>query len=169
MVAELTEINDIDDSLCHKSVQKLFEILSGDKCGLFTFAIQIPEKFVINNLFQTKKIIKKYCEDHHLSKDEIRELKSITQKSPNKFNTLNDILEAQIIDLLNLGYEFHDNEGCIEFNLKSTVFISEEMSDSLEDSFLSKVITLLECYEGKRSFYVHTSFQNGNCNISIQV
>ena len=78
------------------------------------------------------------------------------------------MLELQITDLLKLGYDFCAEERRVDFNLKSTVFISEDISMSLEDVFLTKIITLLECYDGKKCFCVHTSFIDGVGNISIQ-
>lgn len=36
------------------------------------------------------------------------------------------------------------------------------------DDLLEKIITLLECYDGKRCFYVYIGFYNGDVNISIQ-
>ena len=161
-------MNDIDDLYCDELVQRFSEILSGDRCASFTFAIQIPTKFVVNNMSETKMILQKYLVKKHLSKAEILELISITQSTTNTFNTLNEMLQLQITDLLRLGYDFYAEENCINFNLKSTIFISEDISMSLEDVFLTKIITLLECYEGEKSFYVHTSFINGVGNIAIQ-
>ena len=89
-------------------------------------------------------------------------------KESSAFHTLNEFLKMQIIDLINLGYEFYDKESSIEFGIKSIVFISEDVSMSLENNILEKIITLLECYNGKRCFYVHSVFQNGVGNISIQ-
>ncbi len=168
IITELTEVNDVDDFYCDEKIHRFSEILSGNKCASFTFAIQIPEKFVVNNLSQTIKILQRYSVEKHLSRAEILELISTTQRTMNTCSTLNAILESQITDLLKLGYDFCVEESRIDFNLKSTVFISKDMSMSLEDAYLAKIITLLECYGGKRYFCVHTSFINGVSNISIQ-
>lgn len=92
----------------------------------------------------------------------------MADKRSSRFDTLNGLLKLQIIDLINLGYEFNDDENCVEFGLKSTVFISEDASMSLEDELLLKIIILLECYNGKRCFYVHVTYNNGIGSISIQ-
>lgn len=168
IIAELTEVNDVDDSYCDELVHQLIEILSGNKCASFMFAIQIPKRFVVNNLSHIKKVLQKYLVEKHLSKSEILELIAITQRISNTCNTLNEILELQISDLLKLGYDFCAEDGSVHFNLKSTVFISDDLALSLEDAFLAKIITLLECYDGKKCFYVHTNFVNGVGNISIQ-
>lgn len=120
-------------------------------------------------MLQIEDIFNKYLKGKQLSETEISELKRIVQKSQNEFNTLNELLKLQIIDLINLGYEFSDDENRIEFNLKSTVFISEEKSISLKNDFIAKIIMLLECYNGRRCFYIHITFNNGIRNISIQV
>lgn len=168
MITELTEINDIDDFYCDELIYRFSKILSGEKSASFAFAIQIPKKSVVNNLSQIKEILQKYSVEKQLLKSEILELKFATQKTIDTVNTLNEILELQIIDLLKLGYEFCVDESRVDFNLKKTVFISEDMSMSLEEDFLAKIITLLECYDGKKCFYVYTSFKDGVGNISIQ-
>lgn len=168
IITGLAEVNDIDDLYCNKLVHQFIKILTGKEDASFTIAIQIPKKFVVNNLSQTKNILLKHSSKKQLSKSEVTELELITQKEMAAINTLNEILEVQITDSLKLGYEFYSDEGRIEFNLKSTVFISEDMSIALEDDLLEKIITLLECYNGKRCFYVHIGFYNGDVNISIQ-
>lgn len=167
IVTGLVEINDIDDFYCDEMIHRFFKILSGDENDSFTFAMKIPEKFVVNNLSSTKKILRKYSIDRHLSLNEVNNLKLIIGKKINTFNALNEFLEVQIIDMLKWGYELWNDKNTIEFEPKSTVFINEDVS--LEDSFLSKLITLLECYEGKKYFFVHIIFNNGVSNISVQV
>lgn len=168
IITELTEINDLSDSYCDDLVYRFSEILMGNKCASFAFAIQIPPKFVVNNLSQTKQILQKYYLKKQLSGIEVSELISATQKTINSINTLNEMLELQIINLLNLGYEFYADEGKVDFNLKKTIFVSEDMSMSLESDFLEKIFALLECYEGKKYFCVHTNFNKGTGSISIQ-
>lgn len=168
IITGLAEMSDIDDLCCNKLAHQFVQILTGEECASFTIAIQIPQKFVVNNLLQTKNILLKYSGEKQLSKTEVAALEFITQKEMGAINTLNEILEMQIRDLLKLGYEFYSDEGRIEFNLKSTVFISEDMSMTLENDLLAKIIALLECYDGKRCFYVYAGFNNGVVNISIQ-
>ena len=168
IITGLTEVNDMDDRSCVALVQRLSRILSGNECASFSFAIQIPQKYVVDNLSLTKMILQRYLTEKQMSKTGISELKSVIQKNIKKPSSLNEILELQIIDLLRLGYDFCDDENLMIFNLKSTVFISEEISESLEVEFLTKIITLLKCYDGERCFYVHISFINGTGNISIQ-
>lgn len=169
IITELTEINDVSDSYCDELVYRFSKILSGNECASFAFAIQIPEKFVVDNLSQTKQILQKYSVKKQLSNIEVSELKSATQKTINSIYTLNEMLELQIIDLLNLGYEFYADEKKVDFNLKKTIFVSEAISMSLEHDFLEKIFALLECYEGRKYFCVHTNFNKGIGSISIQV
>lgn len=169
MITELTKINDVGDSYCDELVYRFNEILLGNKCASFAIAIQIPKKFVVNNLSQTKRILQKYSLEKQLLGIEVSELKFATQKTMGSINTLNEILELQIIDLLKLGYEFYADESRVDFNLKHTVFISEDTSMSLEHDFLEKIIALLECYEGKKYFCIYTNFDKGIGSISIQV
>lgn len=158
----------MDDLSCEKLVRRLSGILSGDICASFAFAMQIPSEFVVNNLLQTKRILQKYLREKELSEGEIQELKLTTQKEIEKVNTINDMLELQIIDLLKLGYDFNDDKRSVDFDLKSTVFMSEDTAMSLEKVLLEKVITLIECYEGARCFWIHVSFNDGIGNVSIQ-
>lgn len=168
IITELTKIDDMDDFSCGELVRWLNRILSGDECASFTFAFRVLEKFVLKDLSQIEVILRKYLREKHLTESEILELKLVADKRSNRFNTLNELLESQIIDLINLGYEFGDDENCVEFGLKSTVFISEDVSETLENELLLKIIMLLECYNGKRCFYVHVTFHDGTGNISIQ-
>lgn len=167
IITGLVEINDIDDSYCDEMIHRFFRILSGDENNTFVFAMKIPEKYVINNLSNTMKILKKYSLDRHLSSNEVNTLKLIMGKKINIINTLNELLEVQIISLLNWGYEFENDNNIIEFEPKSTVFIDEDVS--MEKNFLSKIFTLLDCYEGKKCFFVQIIFNNGVTNISVQV
>lgn len=84
-------------------------------------------------------------------------------------HTLNDLLEAQITDLLRLGYLFSDETSSRDFECKSSVFISKEEEDMLEERFLSKIMTLLGCYHGKESFFIQIVYQEGIGHISILV
>jgi len=168
MLTELIEIEDIDDACCNKLVNKLCRILNGDICASFSFVVQIPKKFVKNNLLHMEEIFTKYASERKLSKNEIYELKLITQKEVDIVNTLNDLLESQIISLLKLGYNFCIDEEEVDFDLKSTIFISEDVSSVLENDIVTKIITLLNCYNGKQCVWIYTRFNNGIGNISIQ-
>jgi hypothetical protein len=168
IITELTTIDDMDDFSCGELVRRLSRILSGDECASFTFAFRIPKRFVLIDLLQIEDVLHKYLREKHLTESEILELKLVADKRSSRFDTLNGLLKLQIIDLINLGYEFNDDENCVEFGLKSTVFISEDASMSLEDELLLKIIILLECYNGKRCFYVHVTYNNGIGSISIQ-
>lgn len=167
IITGLVEINDIDDLYCDELVHRFKKILSGSENASFTFFIQIPQKFVVNHLSQTKRILLKYSKEKHLSREEILELKLITDKKIDTPSTLNEVLELQILDLLKLGYDFYVDEDIINFNLKNTVFISEDIS--LEEDFLARIIALLECYDGDKGFCVHITFNSGIGNISTQV
>lgn len=169
IITELTTINDIDKVYCDELVHRFSRILSGNESASFIFAFQIPIKFVLKDLLPIENILKKYLQRGYLSKKEMLELRFLTDKKSSDYHTLNELLRLQIIDLINLGYEFSDEDNDIEFGIKSTVFISEDVSRSLENDLLEKIITLLECYDGKRCFYVHTIFNNGVASISIQV
>lgn len=168
IITELTTIDDMDDFSCGELVRRLSRILSGDECASFTFAFRIPKRFVLIDLLQIEDVLHKYLREKHLTESEILELKLVADKRSSRFDTLNGLLKLQIIDLINLGYEFNDDENCVEFGLKSTVFISEDASMSLEDELLLKIIILLECYNGKRCFYVHVTYNNGISSISIR-
>ena len=89
MISELTAIDDMDDFYCDELVRRFNRILSGKENASFTFAFQIPKKFVINDLLQIEDIFNKYLKGKQLSETEISELKRIVQKSQNEFNTLN--------------------------------------------------------------------------------
>ena len=169
IITKLADVNDSDDLYCHELATQFYNILLGNESATFSFAVQIPPKFAANNLSQTKKILQKYFAEKHLSPDEILELKLVAAKRNNTFRTLNEMLKLQILNLLTLGYDFEVSKNGMEFNLKSTIFISEDLALSLENDFLVKVLDLLECYDGKKSFYVHISFNNGTGNISLQV
>ena len=105
----------------------------------------------------------------YFSMDEIHILNAIMDKQINRINTLNDYLEAQIIDLLKLGYMFCDDESNTCFTLNHSVFVNEEETEMLEDNLLNKINTLLECYSGKKSFFVQIAYNRGSSNISILV
>lgn len=167
VITKIIEVEDLNDSCGNKMLYHLLKVLSGEKSDSFIFSMQIPKKFIVNNLKECKKIIRKYYEKRCLKEVEIQELRQITQKETNAIVTLNEFIELQIIDLLKLGYEFREDENSVQFELKSTVFIKEDMY--LEDDLLLKIISLLECYEGEKSFYVHINFNCGIGNISIQV
>lgn len=66
------------------------------------------------------------------------ELKLADGKKRDAYETLNKLLKMQIMGLINLGYEFGDEEDSVEFSLKSTVFISESVSVFLENDLLKK-------------------------------
>jgi len=166
MITELAGIADIDDVYCDELMHRFSKILSGNESTSFSFFIQIPEKHVTNNLTNTKDILLNYSKGEKLSRSDISTLKLITNKMFTTPNTLNEVLEIQILDLLRLGYDFYPDEEEINFGLKHTVFISDDTSQ--ETGYLAKIITLLECYEGQKGFSVHIAFNNGVGTVSIQ-
>jgi len=169
IMTEIAGMNDSDDFYCRELAHRYVEVLSGNRDDSFLFTIKIPAKYVVNNLPGLKEVIKKYLVEKRLSQSEMDELRFIAQKEMNEADTLNEILENQIVNLLRLGYELPDDESSMDYDLKSTVFISEEMSACLEDELLEKIIRLLECYEGNRCFFIHISFRNGDGNLSVIV
>ena len=67
MISELTAIDDMDDFYCDELVRRFNRILSGKENASFTFAFQIPKKFVINDLLQIEDIFNKYLKGKQLS------------------------------------------------------------------------------------------------------
>ena len=169
IITGLAEIDDMDDYYCDEKVQRFLRIFSGDENASFTFAMKIPENFVDNNLSGVEKILKKVSMGERLSLDEVKDLKLIMNKKLHMSHTLNELLEIQIIDILQWGYGLCNDENGIQFEPKSMVFINEDEAVSLEARFLSTLIMLSECYEGRRCFFVHINFDNGVSNISVQV
>ena len=110
MITKLVEVseNDVDDLYCDELARSIIKILSGDENAIYSFAMQIPQKYVVNNLPDLGILINKYYLQKHLSADESRRLKKLITKRTNTCDTLNDVLEAQIIDILKLGYRFYD-------------------------------------------------------------
>lgn len=169
IITGLVETNDMDDFYCDEMIHHYYKILSGEESTIFTFAMKIPPKLVVSNLFNLKEILKKYSAGEHLTLNEFNSLRLAIHEKFTPITTLNDILENQIIDILKCGYQLGDNGNSIDFIAKSTVFISEDEEVFLEKKLLSTVIALLECYEGSKYFFVHVNFNNGESNISVSV
>lgn len=170
IITKLTEVSesDIDDHYCTESVHKILKVLSGEESDVFSFVMQIPQKYVVDNLLDLDKLINKYYLNKHLSGDVIQNLKLLLQKKTCTCSTLNSLLEFQIIEILKLGYTFFD-ENNLKFDLKSSIFISEEAAINFEERVISKVSDLYKCYKGEKSFFVSILYNNGIGNISIQV
>ena len=170
IITKLVEVseNDVDDLYCDELARSIIKILSGNENAIYSFAMQIPQKYVVNNLPDLGTLINKYYLEKHLSADESQRLKQLILKRVNTCDTLNDILETQIIDILKLGYRFYDNNN-FEFNLRSTVFLDENKTVVIEEKMISKVAELYRCYKGESSFFVTVLYSNGNENISIHV
>lgn len=166
-LAEVSE-SDIDDHYCTESVHNILKVLSGEECDVFSFVMQIPQKYAVDNLSGLDKLINKYYSDKQLSVEEIQNLKLLSQKKIGTCSTLNSLLESQIIEILKLGYTFFD-ENNLEFDLKSTIFMSEDAVKNFEERVILKVIDLYKCYKGEKSFFVSILYNNGIGNISIQV
>lgn len=166
-LAEVSE-SDIDDYYCTESVHNILNVLSGEECDVFSFIMQIPQKYAVDNLSGLDKLINKYYSDKQLSVEEIQNLKLLSQKKIGTCSTLNSLLESQIIEILKLGYTFFD-ENNLEFDLKSTIFMSEDAVKNFEERVIIKVIDLYKCYKGEKSFFVSILYNNGIGNISIQV
>ena len=172
ILVDFAGIDDADDSYCDELADRDIKILSGEECGAFAFMMRIPESSAGNELLQIKDILQKYLVKKQMSKSEMLVLEEFVQKESHTFDTVKDMMESQIIDLLKLGYEFYVEEENIVFEVKSILFPCENMDEPswvLEDSLLKRVIALIECYEGKRYFFVHVSFRDGIGNISLQV
>lgn len=167
IITGLVEISDIGKKSCDELIQQFRNILLGNAQASFTFAIQIPHKFVMQDLIHLKSSLQKRLEQKELSQKELQELKLLVQKESVSVNTLMELLKSQIINLLKLGYCFRW-ENTIIFELKSTLFISNDTEMSLEKELLSKIIALLECYNGEKCFFINVRFEGGVGNVSIQ-
>jgi len=164
MINELSEINSIDDKYCNELIYKIDGMFSGRKSGSYTWFMQIPSKYVKNDLLRLNEILLKYIKNENLSSSDILELECIANKEINP-QTLNEVLAFQISSLLNMGYDFYADG--MKFELKHTVFVNE--GELAEQDFLDKIITLLDCYNGKRGFSVFVVFNNGIGNVSISI
>jgi hypothetical protein len=164
IITRLTEIKDLSIEQCDEQVHKFYRILSGSEEESFAYLMQIPKKLVENRLLHTREILQKYLTKRQLTEDDIAELEKITKKRF-AINTLNDLLAMEIVDLLNGGYEFYENE--IAFNLKSSLFVNDDVLVSLEEKLLNKLILLLQCYNGDECFFVHVFFVNGIGHVSV--
>lgn len=60
IISELTEISSIDDKYSDELIHRVNQILLGNQSCSYTFYVQIPKKFIKNNLLQTKCILLKY-------------------------------------------------------------------------------------------------------------
>ncbi|MDE7252855.1 MAG: hypothetical protein K2O32_07935 [Acetatifactor sp.] len=170
IITKLVEVSesDIDDRYCTESVHNILNVLSGEECDVFSFVMQIPQKYIVNNLLGLDKLINKYYSDKPLLEDEIQNLKLLSQKKIGTCSTINSLLEFQIIEILKLGYTFFD-ENNLKFDLKSSIFISEEAAINFEERVILKVSDLYKCYKGEKSFFVSVLYNNGIGNVSIQV
>lgn len=167
MLTELEEIDCIDDASGLKLASQIAKVLSGDANYSFCFFMQISKEFVKNNLGETKEILIKYQKRNQLSKAEINELELLTHRIFIPPDTINAVLETQIIDLLKLGYNFIPEDGKVFFDLGHMVYVNED--SIFETDYLSKIITMLECYDGCRAFSIHITFNKGISNVSIQI
>ena len=165
-LAEISE-SDIDDHYCTETVYNILRVLSGDERDVFSFVMQIPQKYVADNLLGLDKLINKYYMNKYLTRDEIQNLRLLSQREICSCSTINCLLESQIIEILKLGYTFVNDDN-LEFDLKSTIFMSEDEAINFEERVVLKLIDLYKCYKGEKSFIVSVLFNNGIGNISIQ-
>lgn len=168
ILTEITEIDDANDHYCYCIAKKCYEILTGLKNNTFIFAMSIPPKYTGDRFAGLKEILLEYAVDRKFSSEAFRKLNAIMNNQTIAIDTLNDFLEAQIIDLLKLGYMFCGDSNK-SFALKSSIFVSDEEAEMLEESVLNKIIMLLECYSGKKNFFVQVVYKEGSSNISVLV
>lgn len=166
ILTEIADIDDIDDFHCKQIVKKSYEVLTGTKSSIFTFAIQIPKEYRGDCFVGLEEMLLKYSAERRFSAEGLRRVRTLMKKQIDVIQTLNEFLEVQIIDLLKLGYMFCDETSSKSFELKSSVFISDEEADTLEDKLLNKIIALLECYNGKKIFFIQIVYKDGRGNIS---
>lgn len=106
ILTKIAEIDDADDLYCESVTKQCYEILTGMQNGTFAFAMHIPTNMIGDSFSGLEEILVKYNEERIFSKDGIEKLNTITQKQVHAISTVNEFLEAQIIDLLKLGYMF---------------------------------------------------------------
>lgn len=121
----------------------------------------------MKDLVHVKDILQKYMQKKTLSKIEIQKLKLVVKEKVCPVNTLSQMLKEQIIGLLKLGYDFDLEDSDMIFDLKSTLFIHYDIERALESELLSKIIQLLDCYNGEKCFFVNIRYEKGEGNISI--
>ena len=167
ILAKIAEIDDVDDFYCDIIAKQCYDVLTGMQNDTFIFAMHIPPEYVGDCFTGLKEILIKYNKEKTFSIEEIQKLNAIIQKQVDVITTINEFLEVQILDILKLGYMFCDDEGGKYFYLKSSVFISDKEAELLEERILSKIISLLECYTGKKAFFVQIVYEDGRGNISI--
>lgn len=164
----LAEVEDYSDRECTDLVGKYNRILSGDEAETFSFAMRIPEWFVEGCLSKVGIVLQKHLDGERQEREDISELEEFLRKRI-QVRTIHDLLELEVIDLLNLGFDVYAEENGIACCVKSTLFISEEMSKTLERNLVDRIFSVLECWNGKKSFFVHVRFHDGAGEISIQI
>lgn len=169
ILTKIAEIADTDAFYCDNIVKQCYDVLTGRQNDTFVFAMHIPDKYAGDRFSGLKEILKKYNEEKILSIEEIKTLNAIIQKQVDVITTINEFLEVQITDILKLGYMFCDDESDKFFYLKCSVFISDKEAEMLEERLLGKIISLLECYSGKKAFIVNIVYSEGKGNVSILV
>ena len=165
ILVELMEIEDLDGESCKELLNRLSAILKGNMCGSFMFVMRIPEKFIENNLQSLECSITKYLNGERLMNSEIMSLHDIYDKKMETPQTINNILEREILELVKLGYEF--DEQYFKFDIKHKLFVNTMLWT--EKDFLNKICTLIECYNGKREFFVQVIFDKGDGTVSVSV
>lgn len=168
ILTEIAEIDDADDHYCYCITEKCYKILTGLESNTFIFAMCIPPNYRGDRFAGLKEILLEYAVKRNFSSKAFRKLNAIMKNQTKVIDTVNDFLEAQIIDLLKLGYMFCEDSNK-NFSLKSSIFVSDEEAEMLEESVLNKIIMLLECYSGKKNFFVQVVYKEGSSNISVLV
>lgn len=161
IITELAGAGDLEKELCDNLVQQFSDILSGKIQAAFSVAVQIPNRLVMKDLVHVKDILQKYMQKKTLSKIEIQKLKLVVKEKVCPVNTLSQMLKEQIIGLLKLGYDFDLEDSDMIFDLKSTLFIHYDIERALESELLSKIIQLLDCYNGEKCFFVNIRYEKG--------
>lgn len=163
ILVALVEIEDLDEKSGKELVCRLNAILQGEICGSFLFAMQIPERFTDHHLQPLERVLMKYSKGDKLTSSEIISLHDILDKTIVKPETVNNMLERQVLEFVKLGYEFDEN--CIRFDIKHKLFTNAMLCT--EKEFLNKICSLIDCYNGKREFFVQIMFAKGVGSVSI--
>lgn len=165
ILCELVGIGDLNIQETFNTIKNYIDILIGRKNASFKFMMMIDKKFVTYDLCAVENVFCRYYSKKKLQKNDIERIVSFIRKKPQSFNTVKDILKFKIIEIIDLVYWLDNGE--IEFDIKSTLFMTEAVADSLEERIKNKIFDLFDCYNGRKEFVVHVVFDKGMHNIYI--
>ena len=163
----LSILTDLDAIRDGRTIPHLLNVLQGIESETFCSVMKVPAFHAskplsaLEDFFRSNETGREFDE-------ECREAFTIVFNLADQKKTVYDLLSEKIKHILQVGFEYDQENGTLLPLIKSTILVDEMEEEIISAQLAEQVLHLLECMNGKRSFLLIVEIQNGTPSLRVE-